>query len=79
MEKRFSVVIVHRNGAQMLLNTLSAPTQAWNDKTTSCSLVDNGNSDDTCARLSSIYPQTIIIRNRCNTGYARTQAIRPVP
>ena len=29
MKKRFSVVIVHRNGADMLLNTLSALTRAW--------------------------------------------------
>jgi N-acetylglucosaminyl-diphospho-decaprenol L-rhamnosyltransferase len=71
MKKRFSVVIVHRNGAEMLVNTLSALTRAWDETRDEVFLVDNGSSDDSLERVSATFPQTIIIRNRCNNGFAR--------
>ena len=71
MKKRFSVVIVHRNGADMLLNTLSALTRAWDATRDELFLVDNASSDDSLERVEAAFPQTIIIRNRCNNGFAR--------
>src|SRR4030065_379728 len=71
MKKRFSVVIVHRNGADMLLNPLSAPTRAWDATRDELFLVDNASSDDSLERVEAAFPQTIIIRNRCNNGFAR--------
>jgi hypothetical protein len=71
MKKRFSVIIVHRNGADMLLNTLSALTRAWDGARDEVFLVDNGSTDDSLERVAAAFPQTIIIRNRCNNGFAR--------
>ena len=71
MKKRFSVVIVHRNGADMLLKTLSALTQAWDGARDELFLVDNGSTDDSLVRVAKALPQASIIRNRCNNGFAR--------
>ncbi|HWR87319.1 MAG TPA: glycosyltransferase family 2 protein [Acidiferrobacterales bacterium] len=71
MKKRFSIVIVHRNGAEMLLNTLSALVRAWDETRDEVFLVDNGSSDDSAERVAAAFPETIIIRNRCNNGFAR--------
>lgn len=71
MKKRFSIVIVHRNGAEMLLNTLSALVRAWDETRDEVFLVDNGSSDDSAERVATDFPETIIIRNRCNNGFAR--------
>jgi len=71
MKKRFSVVIVHRNGADMLLRTLSALVRARDGARDEVFLVDNGSTDDSLGRVAADFPQTIIIRNRCNNGFAR--------
>ena len=71
MKKRFSVVIVHRNGADMLLDTLSALTRAWDGTRDEVFLVDNGSTDNSLERVASTFPGTIVIRNRCNNGFAR--------
>ena len=71
MKKRFSIIIVHRNGADMLLNTLSALVSAWDGARDELFLVDNGSHDDSLERVTAAFPQTIIIRNRCNNGFAR--------
>jgi N-acetylglucosaminyl-diphospho-decaprenol L-rhamnosyltransferase len=71
MKKRFSVIIVHRNGADMLLNTLSALVRAWDGARDEVFLVDNGSSDNSLERVAAAFPQAIIIRNRCNNGFAR--------
>lgn len=55
----------------MLLNTLSALTRAWDAKRDEVFLVDNGSTDDSLERVAAAFPQTIIIRNRCNNGFAR--------
>jgi len=71
MKKRFSVIIVHRNGADMLLSALSALVRAWDGARDEVFLVDNGSRDDSLERVAAAFPQTIIIRNRCNNGFAR--------
>jgi hypothetical protein len=71
MKKRFSIIIVHRNGADMLLNTLSTLTRAWDGTRDELFLVDNGSSDDSLERVAANCPQATIIRNRCNNGFAR--------
>ncbi len=55
----------------MLLNTLSALTRAWDGTRDELFLVDNGSSDDSLERVATAFPQAIIIRNRCNNGFAR--------
>ncbi len=55
----------------MLLNTLSALTRAWDAKRDEVFLVDNSSTDDSLERVAAAFPQTIIIRNRCNNGFAR--------
>lgn len=67
---RFSIVIAHRNGTQMLLNTLAKLMQA-----TSCSdeiiVVDNGSTDDSIKRVNSTFPEVVVIENGCNNGFAK--------
>lgn len=55
----------------MLLNTLSALSRAWDETRDEVYLVDNGSSDDSLERVAAAFPRTIIIRNRCNNGFAR--------
>ncbi len=55
----------------MLLNTLSALTRAWDATRDELFLVDNASTDDSLERVEAAFPQTIIIRNRCNNGFAR--------
>jgi GT2 family glycosyltransferase len=55
----------------MLLHTLSALTRAWDGTRDEVFLVDNGSTDDSLKRVAADFPQTIIIRNRCNNGFAR--------
>lgn len=71
MKKRFSVVIVHRNGEDMLLNTLSALERAWDSQRDEVFLVDNASSDHSIERAAAAFPQVSVIRNRCNNGFAR--------
>lgn len=71
MKKRFSIVIVHRNGVDMLLNALSALVRAWDGTRDELFLVDNSSNDDSVERVVTAFPQAIIIRNRCNNGFAR--------
>lgn len=67
---RFSIVIIHRNGAQMLLNALAALMHAIG-KDDEVILVDNGSSDDSLNRIRESFPVVMIIENGCNNGFAR--------
>jgi hypothetical protein len=55
----------------MLLRTLSALVRARDGARDEVFLVDNGSTDDSLGRVAADFPQTIIIRNRCNNGFAR--------
>ena len=66
---RFTVVIAHRNGAAMLLDTLAHLEHAC----TRCDevvVVDNASSDDSIARVKSAHPAVQVIANSHNRGFA---------
>lgn len=69
-EIRFSIVIVHRNGAQMLLNVLASMMWAvgGDDEVI---LVDNGSTDASLMQVRAAYPVVLVIENGCNNGFAR--------
>ncbi len=75
---RFSVVIVHRDGAELLLQALGHLQVALNPARDEVWLVDNGSRDDSVARVRAAYPHVAIIENGCNNGFGRAcnQAIR---
>lgn len=68
---RFSIVIVHRNGAPMLLATLAALHLACDLQRDEILLIDNHSSDDSVNQALSQHPHLSIIRNTCNNGFAR--------
>ena len=68
--KRFSIVVVHRNGNQRLLNFLNSVKSAINIDQDEVIVVDNHSSDDSIENAQSKYPFIKVINNDCNTGYA---------
>lgn len=68
---RFSVVIVHRDGADLLLQALAHLQAALDPARDEVWLVDNGSRDDSVARVRAAHPQTHIIENGCNNGFGR--------
>ncbi|MBI5936394.1 MAG: glycosyltransferase family 2 protein [Betaproteobacteria bacterium] len=75
---RFSVVIAHRDGAELLLQALSHLQAALDPARDEVWLVDNGSRDDSLARVRAAYPHVHVIENGCNNGFGRAcnQAIR---
>ncbi len=71
MPRRFSIIIVHRNGAEMLLKALAALHAACDLVRDEIFMVDNGSSDGSAEQVAASFPQVHIIRNRCNNGFAR--------
>ncbi|MEW5786233.1 MAG: glycosyltransferase family 2 protein [Pseudomonadota bacterium] len=69
--RRFSVIIVHRNGRDMLLGTLDALFAALDGEADEVFLVDNGSSDGSVAAVAARHPAVRIIENGCNHGFAR--------
>ena len=70
MADRFSIVVVHRNGAETLLRTLDALAAATDSGRDQVLVVDNGSSDDSLARARAAHPSVHIVENGCNMGYA---------
>ncbi len=68
---RFSVVIVHRDGAELLLRALAHLQAALDPARDEVWLVDNGSRDDSVAQVRAAYPQVRIIENGCNNGFGR--------
>jgi len=71
MPKRFSILIVHRNGVEGLLQTLQHAAQACDPSVDEIILVDNGSSDRSLVEVAARYPQVTVIANGCNNGFAR--------
>ncbi len=69
-EIRFSIVIVHRNGAQMLLSAIASLIQAVGSDD-EIILVDNGSTDASVKQAKAAYPAILMIENGCNNGFAR--------
>ena len=67
---RFAVIVVHRNGAEILLRTLEAVEAAADPARDEVFVADNGSSDDSLARVRAAHPTVRIVENGCNLGYA---------
>ena len=68
--KRFAIIIVHRNGPEILLRTLDALAAAIDPARDEIFITDNGSSDDSLARVRAAHPAVQIIENGRNMGYA---------
>jgi N-acetylglucosaminyl-diphospho-decaprenol L-rhamnosyltransferase len=69
--KRFSIVIPHRNGAELLLGAVEALKVCWDSARDEAIVVDNASSDDSLAQLARLHPDVEVIRNACNNGFGR--------
>lgn len=67
---RFSVIIAHRNGADLLARTLHTLSPACDGARDEIILVDNGSRDQSLAMVDTLFPEVIVITNDCNTGFA---------
>lgn len=68
---RFSIVIPHRNGAELLLGALDALKSAWDPNRDEIIVIDNASTDDSVARLLAAHPDVAVISNPCNNGFGR--------
>ncbi len=68
---RFSVIIVHRNGADTLCQALARLSMAYDPRRDEAILVDNGSTDDSLERVQRSFPAVRIVANGCNNGFAR--------
>ena len=71
VSKRFSIVIPHRNGAELLLGAVEALKACWDPARDEAIVVDNASSDDSLAQLAQLHPDVAVIRNACNNGFGR--------
>lgn len=69
--KRFSIIIPHRNGAELLLGAVDALKASWDPARDEVVVVDNASSDDSLAQLAARHPDVAVIRNACNNGFGR--------
>jgi len=68
MSLRFTIIIVHRNGINRLKSVLDSVVKA-SEAFDEIVIVDNASTDNSISRISKIYPNIQIIRNKFNTGY----------
>lgn len=68
---RFTIIIPHRNGAELLLSALAALKMAWDPARDRVIVVDNASTDDSVARLKTEHPDIHVIQNPCNNGFGR--------
>jgi len=71
MDRRFSVIIVHRNGTALLRRALAALDSASDRKRDEIFVVDNHSDDDSTAMVAREFPYVQVIHNPCNNGFAR--------
>jgi hypothetical protein len=71
MSRRFSIVIVHRNGTALLRRSLAALSAASDRARDEVFFVDNHSDDDSAAMVAQEFPHVQLIRNGCNNGFAR--------
>jgi GT2 family glycosyltransferase len=71
VSKRFSIVIPHRNGLDLLLGAIDALKATWDSARDEAIVVDNASTDDSLARLAERHPDVAVIRNVCNNGFGR--------
>jgi GT2 family glycosyltransferase len=71
MPRRFSIIIVHRNGFDLLRRALDALLQACDPARDEVFVVDNGSQDGSADAVAHNYPTLNLIRNPCNNGFAR--------
>lgn len=69
--KRFSIIIPHRNGSDLLLGAIDAVKAIWDPACDEIIIVDNASHDDSLALLVSKHADVSIIRNVCNNGFGR--------
>jgi len=66
-----SVVIIAFNGIEFIDACLSTTYESLKELTSEVIVVDNGSIDGTPELISDKYPDTILIRNNTNLGFAR--------
>ncbi len=77
MDKRLqiSVIIVNYNAHEYILLTLESVFRAVKNFTAEVIVVDNASSDGSVGQISQYYPQTTIIQNPRNAGFAAANNI----
>ena len=75
---RFTVAVIHRNGAERLDGALFSIENAIDPSRDEIIVVDNASSDGSLEAVLARHPVVRVIRNNCNAGYARAcnQAMR---
>ena len=73
-----SIIIINWNTKQLLLDCVASVYATVKNVSFEIQVVDNGSSDGSVAALAAAFPETIIIANNANAGFARAnnQAIR---
>lgn len=66
---RVGVVLLNWNGGEFTIPCIEA-LYAGKDKPCSIVVVDNGSNDGSPDRISIAYPETLLIRNKTNKGFA---------
>ena len=69
--KRFSIIIPHRNGSDLLLGAVDAVKAIWDPACDEIIVVDNASNDESLSLLASHHPDVKVIRNVCNNGFGR--------
>ena len=66
-----SVIIVTYNSESVIENCLNSLSKSIKRPKSQIILVDNGSKDETVKLVEKLYPQTIIIKNKKNLGFAK--------
>jgi len=77
MQKRYTIIFIHRNGFSRLKSSLDSAINVL-EAHDEIIIIDNASSDNSISKISNIYPNIQIIRNKHNAGYgyAANQGMR---